>query len=1187
LSRAGQAGEIGSVFRCAVATHLAVHGLRSRLVTGLDLPSGVDPIRLDFETNDPTDDIRATFSDGRRAYVSAKRKVTRGRPLVETVTDWVAQVATLGPDDLLVIAGEEFAGPVRNLDRVLRRHRAGLPMETSDERDALSALTDLLPEEMCDLVLERARVLHLPDSTGIAASRDLLAALMDFVVADAQGQRAVSTLSDLFHRQAGDALGSGIDDWVVALQNAGLTVIADRGGPAGMRMAARLSAISDYSGRLKADAGRIDLSLLAEDLPLVIVDNLLDGIEIKVEGEIVTSDLLRNLRRWRRMLIVGQPGSGKSVALREIAAHCATHPNAPVPIRVSLPRLIKRQADRLTIGGIIDVATADSVIEDQRPPLAEYLAEELANGRAILLFDGLDECGVRAPWVAQELANILKSLHPRAGFVLATRVSAQISAARVGLPRVDLASPSDLSKTVDRVLVACADTRIAETERATWLAARRAWINEAKKQHDHLLAIPLLAVLLTLICADASDAELPKGRATLLHRAVQQSVRKWEQTRETIDAIRPWSPALTTSVLLDGFIVLGRMLDGGETPSHSDVLEALNLMLNDRGRWAMPPAQAHEVAEEVLRFWDEHVAVFVLNAAGELTTRSKVFAEIATAMWAKTCEQEQLRRWLSDALAYTDSDGAIALAAGLDPRVIGELLAVCADGRPEAALTVADLAIRGIVTLASSELELTLGHLEAGVVAARKGGRLAKRGPRHASTRFPNFQGEIQAPGAWQFVQTACLLTVPPELRRQRARLVAIAALKEQSQVVAAALCNLIDATTDDRQLSEAEAASVNDALEIPLPPKMTTVPRGRRKVAIVGGGRLVPGLVHVALAASSRLDELAEGSDERLFQIAKRATLDPANRIFAALARAGVDTSQRWEFFGAEFNDWLSADKIHEAALLADLISLADPGSPSNDDRLWSLTDVGDLLTATGYRDIGLDEFHRAFLYDSEQTRRSWLDAIADAYGIDKAAVASQAYHMQQVSQDAKAISDNWFVASAKPLSERSLSINLDAVLTDEQKRSLLSALKADSGWIACAAAVVVINLSAPPWDSRELFENDMSGWPRWRSGLLHMVAILTARDYRELLLARAAASGSADYRYAARMTIETTPDLDPDGLIMQALRRDVDLSVRPKDARKEPPAPTHWTCDKCRAANDPDVEDCSACDDDRRPEI
>lgn len=329
MSRAGQAGEVGSVFRCELAAHLAVHGLRGRTVSGLDVPAGVWPVRLDFETSDPTDDIRVTFSDGRHAYVSAKRKIDRGRPIEETLTGWVEQVPTLGPDDLLVIAGEELIGPVKHLDRALRRHRAGLPMETGDESRALALLIDRLPSQVRRLVLDRARVLHLPGSTGPAPHRDLLAALMDFVVADTQGHRAVSALTDLFHRQAGAALGSSVEDWVAALTASGVTVLPDQGGPVAMRLASRRNAVDSYRTRLTAEAGRIDLSLLADDLPPLVVDDLIGGLRIDVEGERTSSFLLQYLRRWRRMLIVGQPGSGKSVAVREIAAHCASHAEAP------------------------------------------------------------------------------------------------------------------------------------------------------------------------------------------------------------------------------------------------------------------------------------------------------------------------------------------------------------------------------------------------------------------------------------------------------------------------------------------------------------------------------------------------------------------------------------------------------------------------------------------------------------------------------------------------------------------------------------------------------------------------------------------------------------------------------------------------------------------------------------------
>jgi hypothetical protein len=340
-------------------------------------------------------------------------------------------------------------------------------------------------------------------------------------------------------------------------------------------------------------------------------------------------------------------------------------------------------------------------------------------------------------------------------------------------------------------------------------------------------------------------------------------------------------------------------------------------------------------------------------------------------------------------------------------------------------------------------------------------------------------------------------------------------------------------------------------------------------------------------LAAAYRLNELGKDSGERVSQIASNAPRGTSGRIFAALARAGIDVSQRREILGPEIRDWLSSHKEYEAALLADLSSLSDSDAKSNDDGSWSLTEVGDLLTATGYQEVGVDEFSRAFVYDSTRARRSWLDAMADAYGIEKSAVANQARYIQRGSQDEHAVSDDWFVASAEPLAKPSLPANLVAELTNDQQRTLLACLEADSDWIAWAAAAVVVNLTNPPWNSQELFHKEMSGWPRPRAALLYMVAILTAGDKRKLFLEQAAASDSADYRYAARMTISAASDLDSDGKIMEALCRDADLSVRPKDARKASPTPTHWTCADCRAVNAVDIEDCPACDEGVAPGI
>lgn len=1185
MSRAGRAGEVGSVFRCELATHLAVHGLRGRPVSGLDVSAEVWPVRLDFETSDPTDDIRVTFSDGRRAYVSAKRKIDRGRPLEETLTGWVAQVPTLGPDDLLVIAGEELVGPVKNLDRALRRHRAGLPMETGDESRALALLTDRLPPQVRRLVLDRARVLHLPGSTGPAPHRDLLAALMDLVVADARGHRAVSALADFFHRQAGEALGSSAEKWVAALAAAGVTVLPDQGGPVAMRLASRRNAVDAYRTRLASEAGRIDLSLLAEDLPPLVVDGLVGGLQIDVEGGRTSSSLLPYLRRWRRMLIVGQPGSGKSVAVREIAAHCAGRADAPVPIPVSLPRLLKGQPGRLTVEGLADDAVADTVPEADRAPLAAYLQEEIAQGRALVLCDGLDECGVRAPWVAQQLEEILTSLPHSCGFVVTTRASAQGAAARLDLPRVELAPPRDLGATVDRVLVACAEARIPEPDRATFLATRRSWVKDAKEEHADLLAVPLLAALLALVCANAPDADLPKGRAALLHRAVQQSVHRWEGLRGTLDPARPWAPVLTTGMLLDGFVTLGRLLDGGATPPAGHAVEALTDMLRDPLRWAVPPAAAMEVAEHVLRFWDEHVAVFVVTGAGELTARSKVFAEIATAMWARSCGVEELRDWLRHALGHTDSDGAIALAAGLDPRAAEALLDI-GETRREATLMAADLAERGLLALSDSETERALTQLTDGALGALAGEPIPPRGPGKPPEFLPALWDETRGAGPWPFVEAACLLALPSASRRRRADLLDLSGLDTTAESIARALCALTDARSDASSLSGAEIDTLRAVLELPLPQDPEVVRKSRRQWRMLSGEPLTPGLERVALGAADHLGDLPEDAGERVFALANHAPRRVAERIYAALARTGFDTRRRWADASATLRNWASGARDDRTALLSDLVSLHGPCPESTDGDFWSLTALGDLLSATGYPDSPSSEIDRAFAYDSTAERRAWLDATADAYGIDKAAVAAQARHLRRITAPGPLLNE-WCVASASPRSKPSLLPGLGQALTDAQQTALLACLEADSSWMAWSAANVLINLEggAVPWDGQQLFGRDMTHLPRHRAGLFHAVAIMTSGDQCPSLLARAASSESADHRLAAGMLISAMPLLDPGGSIGEALRRDADLSVRPKGAHEVTPAPTHWSCDQCRTAQALDTEDCQGCDEGVRP--
>jgi hypothetical protein len=124
---------------------LAAHGLASRGLSAADhATDGPFPMRLEFETDQPTDDINCLLSDGSRMYVSAKRTCGNDQHLRNTVQQWVGQAATLNDGDQLVLAIAQPKGIVRDLGNALRRRRAGSPVYLANEEKALKVLERLL-----------------------------------------------------------------------------------------------------------------------------------------------------------------------------------------------------------------------------------------------------------------------------------------------------------------------------------------------------------------------------------------------------------------------------------------------------------------------------------------------------------------------------------------------------------------------------------------------------------------------------------------------------------------------------------------------------------------------------------------------------------------------------------------------------------------------------------------------------------------------------------------------------------------------------------------------------------------------------------------------------------------------------------------------------------------------------------
>jgi predicted NACHT family NTPase len=242
-------------------------------------------------------------------------------------------------------------------------------------------------------------------------------------------------------------------------------------GPVGTCRRALLDAMARYRTRLTEQAGLLSLSALAEDLPPLQVEGLLEELRVAYEStrrDRTQEDPVEEVAcRWRRMLLLGLPGAGKSTAMRELAARWAGDDSAPVPVLVplrDLARRLVRDGGGVTPVRLVEVALADAATPDGRL-LVEELVARLERGEAALLLDGLDECGGMRGRVAEGLAKVVGELPEASPVVVSSRDSAAAAASMLGLPPTRMIEPRSLGRTLDALLEHIAAHRVPEADR--------------------------------------------------------------------------------------------------------------------------------------------------------------------------------------------------------------------------------------------------------------------------------------------------------------------------------------------------------------------------------------------------------------------------------------------------------------------------------------------------------------------------------------------------------------------------------------------------------------------------------------------------------------------------------------------------------------------------------------------------
>lgn len=347
-------------------------------------------------------------------------------------------------------------------------------------------------------------------------------------------------------------------------------------------------------------------------------------------------------------------------------------------------------------------------------------------------------------------------------------------------------------------------------------------------------------------------------------------------------------------MLLDGYVILGQLLDGQAEQPKYRALAKLAETLADPAQWHEAPAKADELARQVLRFWDEHLGVFTVDGSDSLSARSKVFCEVATAMWVSRQNDKGLPTWIRKTIPYYDAQGVISLAQGLDPRV-GTVLLDLGETDPMATLAVGNAVLSGARQPVAAELDRLLEQLIRHSMNIESGdSELPERMNRPGVNALDSWQKrKHQSPKSWTLTEVLCALELPAELRPVRDRAIVDLNLAAPYEDIARATAVLVNARVDDRALIAEELKRVQAVVGIDLPEREEPVRAGRRRL-VVGTSNTPLGLSIVAELATEHLDELDEGSDRKLFRSRGESAFATASTSSLACERLGLIPSTR-----------------------------------------------------------------------------------------------------------------------------------------------------------------------------------------------------------------------------------------------------------------------------------------------------
>jgi hypothetical protein len=657
-------GRVGAVLARTIITGDEVED------AGLEVVDAVG-VSISAETDDPVDDLVVELRSGGQIFVQVKLRATLDRVGKSGTRAAVEQFARalsggLQDNDRLVLATPAPVADLVAIGKLVDRERnPRFGNRTGQELRGLAKLQAIAADYMSDRELEemlKHLVIWKTDPTQGDGQSALISGLISGVVEPGSGMQAARDLTDVIRSIARKRAGLDGLALVEELRRRKLPLQRHVDPGSSVAMAQALAKHRAAELRHGSTLRLFGVPAALANLPLAEADA---GVLVDYRDSRTGNPLERLLRRLGRVLLVGDPGGGKSTAIGAISAYWASTPDWPVPIRVHLRRMADAQTG-LT-DALLDSATAD-LQGNERNALREALAHKLMAGESLILLDGVDEVGAGRVSFLDGLRDWLNELPEGNEVLIATRPSAEEEAATLGLERLSLRPPDAPRQTARAILEAAAPSDAADA--GEWVQTRMNWLTEAFERDSALEHTPLIVVTLAVTAAQSDrPQELPRRRAEILERALFDAVRRWdvEKRAQGKPMIGPFPGTQAEEAITIALIELCRAAIASAPVREAQAHAAVTAVFESE--FGAAPAQARSGATDAVQFWLD-TGLFSFDA-GTLTARRRPLAEVGVAHSYKSAEPEIARSWVSRARADKILWPVLALGAGLSKTLTG------------------------------------------------------------------------------------------------------------------------------------------------------------------------------------------------------------------------------------------------------------------------------------------------------------------------------------------------------------------------------------------------------------------------------------------------------------------------------------------------------------------------------------